>query len=90
MFGSEKGKEFNLQSPEDRVRDERNRIVYFEKKKRNMKQSSQTSQKRNSERCFFCYNVTIMCEYTTKTVKEEKNGTEYTAWNDLPKSILDI
>lgn len=37
-----------------------------------MKQSSQISQKRNSEGCFLCYNETIMCEYTTKAVKERK------------------
>lgn len=56
-----------------------------------MKQSSQISQKRNSEGCFLCYNETIMCEYTTKAVKEgKKNGTEFTAWNDLRKSRLDI
>lgn len=35
MFGSEKGKEFNLQSPKDRVRDERNRIVFTLKKRNN-------------------------------------------------------
>lgn len=37
MFGSEKGEEFNPQSPEDRVRDERNRrIVFTLKKKKEM------------------------------------------------------
>lgn len=36
MFGSEKGEEFNPQSPEDRVRDERNRRTVFTlEKKRN-------------------------------------------------------
>lgn len=33
IFGSEKGEEFNPQSPEDRVRVERNRIVFTFKKK---------------------------------------------------------
>lgn len=32
MFGSEKGEEFNTQSPEDRVRDEKKNCIYFEKK----------------------------------------------------------
>lgn len=40
-------------------------------------------EKDKESRGMLCSNKTIMCEYATKAVKEEKNWTESTSWNDL-------